>query len=347
MAISDVKNFNKIYKPKSEQMKNSWKEAVVSAQRLESMDTRERLRFCDLARLEDRGGKALIKKYESDHRQEERRRSNSHHLPADPDAAATRSPSVSPAVSPKKNSSPGSAELHTKKMGNSGHYNRRDEMEYKMHRLSGGSQARKRKVSESKEAASKPKPVPFETPRAAPTFNRSFKIKKDKPPPGKDSTEQPVHSSPSPIKGVGKDAAIELEAKKGMDLVGKEQKDKVSHSGGNSGPQSGATVGKSSTAEKNNTAAAEKNNSVEKSKPAAAEKSNTTAAEKNVGEKIQKKESRDSEDVSKRKDGEGAAAHDLAEGALGRHSGDFYCPPSFFPLYRLLRSQSSWLFCAV
>jgi hypothetical protein len=283
-----------------------------------------------MARLEDRGGKALIKKYESDHRQEERRRSNSHHLPADTGttAAATRSPSVSPAVSPKKNSSPGSAESHTKKMSNSGHYNRRDEMEYKMHRLSGGSQARKRKVSlsESKEAASKPKPVPFETPRAAPTFNRSFKIKKDKPPPGKDSAEQPVHSSPSPIKGVEKEdletgkkrnAASELEAKKGMDLVGKEQKDKVSHS-------VSATVGKSSTAEKNNTAPAEKTNSAaaEKSKPAAAEKSNTTAAEKNVGEKIQKKESRDSEDVSKRKDGEGAAAHDLAEGALGRHSGD-------------------------
>jgi hypothetical protein len=37
----------------------------------------------------------------------------------------------------------------------------------------------------------------------------------------------------------------------------------------------------------------------------------------------------------------------LAEGALGRHSADSYCPPSFFPLYRLLRSQSSWLFCAV
>ena len=170
-------------------MKNSWKEAVLAAQHLEAVDPRERLKRCDLARLEDRGGKALIKKYENDQRQEDHQQRS---RPGDSEAAVPlRSPSTSPAVSPKKNSSPGAMEPHKKSSGGgSGHYNRRDEMEYKMHRLSEGGQARKRKIShsEDKGAAVRPKPVippvMFETPRATPTFSRSFKIKKDKPAPG-------------------------------------------------------------------------------------------------------------------------------------------------------------------
>jgi hypothetical protein len=191
MAISDVKNFNKIYKPKSEQMKNSWKEAVLLAQHMEALDPRERLKRCELSRLEDRGGKALIKKYENDqkHEEQQQQRSGGSKQPADQEVVSPRSSLTSPVMSPKKNSSPGSAETHRKSTG-SGHYNRRDEMDYKMHRLSEGGQARKRKISLSEEkAAARPRPVMpllFEGAKGAPTFNKSFKIKKDKPSQGAD-----------------------------------------------------------------------------------------------------------------------------------------------------------------
>merc|ERR1719233_2147016 len=66
MAIQDVKNINKIYKPKTEALKNAWRDAVLLAQQLEQLTAQERISRCDMARLRERGGKALQKKMEFD-----------------------------------------------------------------------------------------------------------------------------------------------------------------------------------------------------------------------------------------------------------------------------------------
>ena len=65
LAIQDVKNISKIYKPKTEAAKVSWREAVLVAQQLEPMPPAERVRKCDWARLREIGGPALQKKLET------------------------------------------------------------------------------------------------------------------------------------------------------------------------------------------------------------------------------------------------------------------------------------------
>ena len=56
MAIQDVKNINKIYKPKTEALKTAWREAVLLAQQLEQLTSQERISRC-MARLRERGSR--------------------------------------------------------------------------------------------------------------------------------------------------------------------------------------------------------------------------------------------------------------------------------------------------
>lgn len=173
MAIQDVKNINKIYKPKTEALKTAWREAVLLAQQLEQLTSQERISRCDMARLRERGGKALQKKMEF----ESKRRSSE----SDDSTKGRRSSESSDMKSPERFKSPTSPRKPMEKEGEerkkSAQYRRREEMEYKMHKGS-GQEKRKRKSSDDEKKTESPKSLPLNVlDVATPTFNRSFKMK--------------------------------------------------------------------------------------------------------------------------------------------------------------------------
>ena len=159
LVTEDLDNFNKIYKPKSESSKSAWREAVMVAQNLENTCHRDRVSRCELARAMERGGnKAVVhKKLEL-----ELQKKNS-----------DRSPEKfkSPPASPRK-----SSDSEDKKRS-SANYNRRDELQYKMNKMS-ESDKKKRRSDEIKSEDTK-QIIPFNVfdSSTTPTFNRSFKIK--------------------------------------------------------------------------------------------------------------------------------------------------------------------------
>jgi len=174
MAIQDVKNINKIYKPKTEALKNAWREAVLLAQQLEQLTPQERISRCDMARLRERGGKALQKKMEFD----SKRRSSE----SDDSSRGRRSSESSDMKSPERFKSPTSPrkpvdkEKDGEERRKSAQYRRREEMDYKMHK--GMGQVKKRKSTDEERKTEIPKPTPLNVlDVVSPTFNRSFKIK--------------------------------------------------------------------------------------------------------------------------------------------------------------------------
>merc|ERR1719233_1172306 len=173
MAIQDVKNINKIYKPKTEALKNAWRDAVLLAQQLEQLTAQERISRCDMARLRERGGKALQKKMEFD----SKRRSSE----SDDSSKGRRSSENSDLKSPERFKSPTSPrkvvekEMDGEERKKSAQYRRREEMDYKMHKGMGHVKKRKSTDEEKKEL---PRPTPLNVlDVVSPTFNRSFKIK--------------------------------------------------------------------------------------------------------------------------------------------------------------------------
>ena len=179
LAIQDVKNINKIYKPKTEAAKVSWREAVLVAQQLEPMPPTERVRKCDWARLREIGGPALQKKLEYDNKKraeaEAENKERSRKGPGEGSPEKFKSPS-----SPRK----GGEETERRK---SDQVRRREEMDYKMFRMSSmqkksDDKKRKRQSSEgggSSEATSPTKPAVPEPQSPVTTFNMSFKKKKE------------------------------------------------------------------------------------------------------------------------------------------------------------------------
>ena len=155
LAMEDLSNLNKIYKPKSEASKTAWREAVRIAQDMENITNGDRLHKCEIARIKERGGeKALHKKMEFD-----KQRKMSEH---------DRSPEKFKPPSPRKSSD-------SEDRKKSFHYNRKDELQYKMSKF-GDPEKKKRKSEEER----KNEPViPFNVfdSKTTPTFNRSFKIK--------------------------------------------------------------------------------------------------------------------------------------------------------------------------
>jgi len=173
MAIQDVKNINKIYKPKTEALKTAWREAVLLAQQLEQLTAQERISRCDMARLRERGGKALLKKIEFD----SKRRSSE----SDDSGRGRRSSESSDMKSPERFKSPTSPRKGVEKEGEerkkSAQYRRREEMQYKMTKGM-GQEKKKRKLSEEEKKPESTKTIPLNILEVAtPTFNRSFKIK--------------------------------------------------------------------------------------------------------------------------------------------------------------------------
>lgn len=172
MAIQDVKNINKIYKPKTEALKAAWRDAVLLAQELEPLSAKERISRCDLARLKERGGKALQKKMEL----ESKRRSSE----SDDSVKGSRVSENSDMKSPERFKSPTSPRKHLEKEGEerkkSAQYRRNEEMDYKMHK--GVVDRKKRKSTEEEKKPEPVKHLPLNVlDVATPTFNRSFKIK--------------------------------------------------------------------------------------------------------------------------------------------------------------------------
>jgi len=174
MAIQDVKNINKIYKPKTEALKNAWRDAVLLAQQLEQLTAQERISRCDMARLRERGGKALQKKMEFD----SKRRSSE----SDDSSKGRRSSENSDLKSPERFKSPTSPrkvvekEKDGEERKKSAQYRRREEMDYKMHK--GMGHVKKRKSTDEEKKSELPKPTPLNVlDVVSPTFNRSFKIK--------------------------------------------------------------------------------------------------------------------------------------------------------------------------
>ena len=173
LAMEDLQNINKIYKPKSEASKTAWREAVILAQELEGMTNRDRVNKCDLARAYERGGdKAIQKKMEIE---KQRRNSESDRSPD-----KFKSPS-----SPKKT-------IDSEDKKKSMQYRRKDELQYKMSRSSEYDK-RKRKSEDEKKVEEVKPIIPFNVFDASttPTFNRSFKIKQVKP-----LEEEPSSKSP-------------------------------------------------------------------------------------------------------------------------------------------------------
>ena len=175
LAIQDVKNINKIYKPKTEAAKVSWREAVLVAQQLEPMPPAERVRKCDWARLREIGGPALQKKLEYDNKKR-----------AEAEAGKkenAKKVSGEGGLSPEKFKSPSSP----KKGDDSGRpksdqVRRKEEMDYKMFRMSSlqkksDDKKRKRQSSEggSSDATSPTKLAVPEPQAPVTTFNMSFK----------------------------------------------------------------------------------------------------------------------------------------------------------------------------
>ena len=130
---------------------------------MEELGPRERVARCDLARRMERGGdKAVQKKLEME-KEKQRRMSGSDKSPE-----KFKSPS-----SPRKS-------LDSDEKKKSMQYNRKDELAYKMSRLS-DSDKKKRKCDEEKKAEDVKPLIPFNVfeNKSTPTFNRSFKIKSD------------------------------------------------------------------------------------------------------------------------------------------------------------------------
>ena len=158
LAMEDLPNIHKIYKPKSEAAKTAWREAVQIAQEMEDMSAGERVARCDRARIMERGGdKALQKKLEM----EKHRKSESDRSPE-----KFKQPS-----SPRKS-------LDSEDKKKTPQYNRKDELQYKMNRIS-EFERKKRKSDENKKVEEGKHPLPFNVfeKAAAPIFDRSFKIK--------------------------------------------------------------------------------------------------------------------------------------------------------------------------
>jgi len=169
LAMEDLQNINKIYKPKAEASKTAWREAVIIAQKMENISSRDRLTNCSLARAMDRGGeKAAHKKFEMERQQKNH------------EAEKALERFKSPTSSPRK-----SFESDDKKK--SSQYRRQDELAYKMSKISESERERKKRKSGEKKPE-EVKPILFNVfDSATPTFNRSFKIKQVKP-----VEEQPV-----------------------------------------------------------------------------------------------------------------------------------------------------------
>ena len=163
LAMKDLQNINKIYKPKAEAAKVAWREAVIIAQKMENISSRERINKCDLARAMERGGeKAVQKKFDLERQQKS----------FDSDKSPERF--KSPVTSPRK-----SMECEDKKK--SSQYRRQDELAYKMSKINESERERKKRKSGDKKSE-EAKPIPFNVfDSATPTFNRSFKIKQVKP----------------------------------------------------------------------------------------------------------------------------------------------------------------------
>ena len=164
LAMEDLQNINKIYKPKAEASKTAWREAVIIAQRMENITGRERLSKCELARAMERGGeKAVQKKFEMERQQKSF------------DADKSQERFKSPTSSPRK-----SVESDDKKK--SSQYRRQDELAYKMNKINESERERKKRKSGDKKTEEVKPIIPFNVfDSATPTFNRSFKIKQVKP----------------------------------------------------------------------------------------------------------------------------------------------------------------------
>ena len=163
LAMDDFQNVNKIYKPKTEASKAAWRDAVLIAQRLESLDCRERINECEVARAMERGGeKAAQKKFDLERQQR-----------SSQDTDKQQERFKSPTSSARR-----SSESDDKKKS----YRMKDELAYKMSKMSESERERKKRKSGGEKKPEVVKPIPFNLfDSATPTFNRSFKIKQVKP----------------------------------------------------------------------------------------------------------------------------------------------------------------------
>jgi len=172
LAIQDVKNINKIYKPKTEALKKTWREAVLIAQQLEHVEPGDRVKQCEMARLREIGGKALEKKMEF----ENKRRSS------ESEQELNKTPKKISEDHPDKFKSPTSPRKsleEIEKKTKSAQLRRKEEMDYKMHRMSSvtkksGDKKRKRDSSEDNKMDGMKQVLEV---TSTPTFNRSFKMK--------------------------------------------------------------------------------------------------------------------------------------------------------------------------
>jgi len=153
LVIKDVANM-KIYKPKGDKSVQ-WKEWIVIANEMQSLEATERIRKMESARLSEKSGQTFIQKVEK----EDQMKSVP---PLFSETKIRKLPPSSPKKTPEKDHK-------------SNHYRRQDELEYKMHRDANRSKEKPRK-GDHKEPITSMLPV-FNTNA---TFNKSFKIKKDK-----------------------------------------------------------------------------------------------------------------------------------------------------------------------
>lgn len=159
LAISDVKNI-KLYRPKTEAMKSHWRDAVLIAKHLETLETKERIRKCDHSRLSDIGDKALQRKMEYDAQVDKQKtiEKEKEHVKQE----KIKSPKIPkiPMKSPiqelmnKNKKDHLDREKEEKEKRKSEHYRRKEEMDYKMHRISSASD-RERLEKERKEKEKK------------------------------------------------------------------------------------------------------------------------------------------------------------------------------------------------
>lgn len=154
LVINDVSNM-KIYKPKGDKSVQ-WKEWIVIANEMQSLEASERIRRMESARLSEKSGQSFIQVEKEDQNKS-----------GPPLFSETKIKKLPPS-SPKK-----TAERDHK----SNHYRRQDELEYKMHRDANRSKEKPKKGDQKE-------PVPPMLPvfNTNATFNKSFKIKKDKKP---------------------------------------------------------------------------------------------------------------------------------------------------------------------
>ena len=171
LAMDDFQNVNKIYKPKAEASKTAWRDAVLIAQKLESLDSRERINECELARAMERGGeKAAQKKLELERQQRSQDTDKQQERFKSPTSSVRR---ISESDDKKKS------------------YRMKDELAYKMSKMSESERERKKRKSGGEKKPEVAKPIPFNLfDSTTPTFNRSFKIKQVKPVDSEDKPEE-------------------------------------------------------------------------------------------------------------------------------------------------------------